>query len=337
MISVRTNSRKEHVVIVALKKLTGHYYSVRTDFTKPVDHSLMEKACFLASVGNPLYEDAKLKNAIKLFKRVNETNKNFKRLDVLMAGTLQRHHFWNLSKKLSNEQLARLSSDISPEIDIEGLAATLAKKFYSVAKKVEDEYYYKSYSIFKYNLPNVFTHYIPWSELIPNLRNKDTDVKMEASQLIKWEELDSLESTSYDYAFYYELLQICYKHNKEFRETIDTATDVYYKKNKAIIEGQAKRIIALNPSLAKFFQSPNDKELAKICCRNYILEECPLLFPVLSYKYLSLLSSEKNTEPFKATQELCSSKITHIEMRIKEEKDDVDHGYSFGLRPLTQK
>jgi hypothetical protein len=281
---------------------------IKAKFKNLTDVSHLSEALFLVSIGNPKHEDSNLKAIISLLNLHHQKNPNFKKIDVLIGGKLQRHNFWTFSNKLSDKKLKILLQDIPNDIDLETLAKILAKKFSAAARHAEIEYIKNNIHHYLLDLKNVQARIIDWDKEL----DTTTDVVTHVSQ-------------QEEYAQYYAAVLSNYERNPDFKKAIDETIEVHLRPRKILIANEAKRIVELLPQLEKFFLKP--LQLAKICSRNYLFEELPLLIPLFSSRYKILMYPGVISAALLATKKLFASSISYVEI-IHTQVEENDAGYS---------
>ena len=66
-----------------------------------------------------------------MHKKSSQDPDQFKTLDVLVSGTLQRHNYWALSENLNNKKLSKVLRGLATGLPLEELAIELGpKSFY---------------------------------------------------------------------------------------------------------------------------------------------------------------------------------------------------------------
>jgi hypothetical protein len=143
---------------------------VMAKFKKLNDVSLLSDAFLLVSVGNPKHEGNNLRATLGLFNLYHAKNKSFKQLDILIAGTLQRHNFWAFSANLNDDELKKLLADVPADVDIEQFAIIMAKVFYDEAKKVECKYIADNWNIYCHPALNIFLNLIYWNQELSEMK-----------------------------------------------------------------------------------------------------------------------------------------------------------------------
>jgi hypothetical protein len=117
------------------------------------------------------YEDEYLYSLIGTIKNYFDNNNNgFKKISIYIAGLLQRHNFWNFTKKIKNAELIELLKDISlPDRDNveKQLADILAKKFWHHAMYAENDFKSQCENLIVDNIPNAKPQLYCWDELTP--------------------------------------------------------------------------------------------------------------------------------------------------------------------------
>jgi hypothetical protein len=257
--------------------------------------TLLTKGMVLVSVGTKYHQGEYIHSTLGLLGLYHNQIEGFNSIDVLVAGSLQRHNYWNFSELLSNEELGELFEDVQPGLTVESFADLLAAKFYTHAKKAEAEFIQNYSPHFSALLPLKFSYnFIPWEQMVPIPNSK---------------QMRTNPNTNYGgYKGYHaQVIEQC-REDKIFAEALTKTSDRILTAKQTQILAQSKRIRASNHLLDHL----TDKQLndvAALCCFNFLVEECPLLFPELTdLGYTSIIYPSNLTDAFKATVDLYSPK-----------------------------
>jgi hypothetical protein len=295
-------------------------------FKKAISVDLLINSYYLVSVGNERHESESLKAIIKLFNRRYLENNNFNKIDILIAGTLQRHNFWNFSKNLSDRELANLLQGIPEHANLEEIAKILAEKFYAAAKHAEDDYIIQNKR--HYAELHITPRFITWrhggsnASCLKDNPEKITTIILQNGTVVEQKQYVTPDDLADDhYTRYHKRLADKYDEDEEFRKQfLHTIRKKLIKKTEDSakeIELQTKRIATHISQLNALLQNDVFK-LAEICSKNYLLEECPFFFPMLAeiYKYKVLIYPGTITEAFKATQTLFQTNVVYSEIDL---------------------
>jgi hypothetical protein len=281
--------------------------SVTAEFKDLTDANDLSEGLILVSVGNPDYEGTNLSAIVSLLNLHHEKNPTFKKIDALIAGTLQRHNFWSFSSKLSDEKLKELLQDISDDVDLNELSEIFAKKFRPAAEQLESEYIKNNIAQYE-SLNDIQVRIIKWDQELNTASDKVHHVT---------------HHTEYDRL--YAEIKSNYESKDDFKKSFDTTISVHLRTKEDLIKKESIRIAKLVHGLEKFLLDP--MALARICCRNYLFEECPLLIPLLSSRgYKEILYPGSMSTALKATKELFNSQISYIKITFeKKKKEKINH------------
>jgi hypothetical protein len=282
----------------ATRKLDEDSPKLRSKFRLPGEakpEALLEKGLVLISVGTKYHQGEYMDSTLGLLDMYHDQLKGFNSIDVLVAGSLQRHNYWNFSELMTDEELADLFKQVPRGLTVETFADFLAAKFYKRAKEAEDKFIENYSQHFSALLPLDFSfNFIQWEQMVPIPNSKKMRTNPDANY------------GGYN-GYHSQIVEQC-KIDKGFAEAFTKTSDRILTVKQKQILAQSKRIRAANARLAHF----TDKllnEVAALCCFNFLVEECPLIFPELTdLGYTSVIYPSNLTDAFRATIDFFSPK-----------------------------
>jgi hypothetical protein len=289
---------------------------------------LFSTPLMFVSIYSKYHTDESLKASLALMhKKFSHDPDQFKTLDVLVSGTLQRHNYWALTENLTNKKISKVLKGLSIGLSLEELAIELAKKFLPLAKKAENNYITNNLETYFSNLPDSKVNLIPWERMVPGIiQDKDN-------------------ANNYgEYDQYYTALKNKMATDKSVADAFQGTSDRLLQAKKTLIMAQGQRMRSLSPALSHLSNSDLET-LASICSRNFLMEEAPLLFARLGdLNYSSIIYPAALTEAFKVTKELFSYKqsmpewvVVHISgLKKSDEYADSDEA-KVGPVPVLQR
>jgi hypothetical protein len=159
---------------VVQKALTAKEPQIIISKFKSLDYPLayFKRPLLLISVGVPAHEHDYLSSTVNLLnvsRRVLPEAYKPKHIDVLVAGTLQRHNYWLFCDKFTDEELDKFFETIPDETDFRVLALLLASFMLNYAREAESKYIINNGPTFlSLRQENDMTFkLIRWEEMVP--------------------------------------------------------------------------------------------------------------------------------------------------------------------------
>jgi hypothetical protein len=251
---------------------------------------LFSNPLLFVSIYSKYHIDEHLKATVaSMNRRYEDDHDQFRTVNVLVSGTLQRHCYWALSENLTHKKLAKVLRGLPTGLSLVDLAVALAKKFLPLAKSVENKYITDNLETYFSSMPSSNVKFIPWEKMIPGIiHDKSHDYG--------------------DYDTYYASLKEKLATDPSFEEAFQKTSNRLLEAKKRLIMKQGQTMRSLSPAMAHLTDS-DLWTLASICSRNFLMEEAPLLFARLGdMDFTSIIYPAALTEAFTVTKELFSYK-----------------------------
>lgn len=209
----------------------------------------LKKVALAISVGKEKHEGANFEATLALLNQYHARHQFD--LTIIYGGSLQRHNFWQHLHKFTNDELAVLIEQLSPEAftSIDNMAEELAERLKPQAVAEEKKYIARIQQSLAYLTVTNVTQ-TSWDD---------------------WFQPQHPAYASYKTA-YTRLIQL-YNEKQEYREALSRTSETFLKKKGKAIEEIQTRMTAIDARFKQF----DFKLLAMTSSRNYLLEEMPLI------------------------------------------------------------
>jgi ribosomal protein L23 len=276
----------------------------------------LKSLLIVVSLFQPYYMNEYLHALIALLKTYyTNSNNSYKKVNIYLAGLLQRHNFWNFTTEgglKADKNLKELIKDIiidKTKGDIaKQLADQLAEKFWSLAIDVENIAYHECQSLLRTNIQNCNYKIYRWNDLTPVSNDEKNDNQIKQDLMTYRKALDSEYENK-------EKPNFSMKVNKFISRIIgnDPSIPIADVGNKDLSDKNTQRQIIIYEQASRILRllklSEEDcsaYQLAKACALNFVLEESSG-FPILhrgNWSSIGYPYSKEEEDYFRTVEQL---------------------------------
>ena len=201
---------------------------VLATFDTKIDKTTLAKTLLLTNLDSKKNSGEFLKSTVSL---ILNNSQHFKRLNVLVTGSLMRWHFWVFCESLTDKKIKKMLSDVPVYRSAEELSGLLAAKFHVIAKHKEDNFIREASGLFLHFLTTKMrVTFLSWDSMLTSQHEAKEETQ---AQQHLWT--------------YFSDLKKAYKDNSQFASVINRTC--YQVTNDTQVRNQCKRLSTLIPGL----------------------------------------------------------------------------------------